>query len=120
MLSFKLRIAILAVLLTLPITIFGPTSWHGLSAASMPDMTSMSPSECLSACGGQLQSHAVVTVTERKAEKEKDRYPKEAEPYYVQFMRFTPLVSSVDVAYFLRHLEWRPPDIISLYSYYRI
>jgi len=120
--SMKRRIILLAMIVVLPLLLINTTAWRSLTAMPMPAMTHgpMEPSDCLSACGSQLQS-SVAVINQREEEKEKEKEPAAApaEPYYVQFMRFALVAALVSAAYFLRHLHWRPPDLIKLTTAYR-
>lgn len=60
-------------------------------------------------------------IQRKQAEKDEEPAPEPAEPYYLAFMKvgWTTAIT-VAAAYLLKYLRWRPPDIFSMYSYYRI
>ena len=119
----KFRIAsILTTLLVLPLLFTSTRAQHQLMASPMPDMmhnmTDMKTSDCLSACGGQLQP-TVAAINSIEINKEKEAKPQPTEPYYTQFLEFAPYVVLVSAAYLLKYMRWRPPDLIVLYGTYR-
>lgn len=121
--SMKFRItSLLAALLVLPLLLISTNTRHLVMASPMPDMMRDAPaniSDCLSACGSQLQP-TVAAINQHEVEKEKEPKPAPAEPYYLQFLQFAPVAVLISAAYLLRHLRWRPPDIYKLNAVYRI
>lgn len=119
--SMKFRISsFLAALLVLPLLLISTNTRHQAMASPMPDMMHQSTkiSDCVSACGSQLQP-TVTAINQREVEKEKEPKPEPAEPYYLQFLQFAPFIVLISAAYLLRHLRWRPPDLIKLNVAYR-
>lgn len=120
--NMKFRVtSLLAALLVLPLLLISTNTRHQVMASPMPDMMKNAPtkvSDCLSACGNQLQP-TVTGINQREVEKEKEPKPEPAEPYYIQFLQFAPYIGLIGAAYSLRHLRWRPPDIIKLTAAYR-
>lgn len=121
--SMRFRItSLLASLLVLPLALIGSVSQPHAMASTMPEamtnMTSSQLSDCLSACGSQLQN-TISAINQREVDKEKEPNPRPAEPYYLQFLKFVPYVALISAAYLLKYLRWRPPDFIMLYGTYR-
>ena len=60
-------------------------------------------------------------IQRKQVEEDEDPAPEPAEPYYLAFMGvgWTTAIT-IAAAYLLKYLRWRPPDIFSMYGYYRI
>ena len=121
--SMKFRVtSFIAALFVLPLMLISTSAPRTLMASSMPNMmpetTSMKVSDCLSACGSQLQS-TVASISQHEVQKEKEPSPEPAEPYHLQFLRFAPYVALISAAYLLKYLRWRPPDLVKLHVAYR-
>lgn len=120
--SARFRVtSLLTALLVLPLLIISTSTRHQVMASPMPDMMMNAPtkvSDCVSACGSQFQP-TVTAINQREDEKEKEPKPEPAEPYYLQFLQFAPFIVLISAAYLLRHLRWRPPDLINLNAAYR-
>lgn len=111
----------LAMLFVLPLFLVSTDTLRYAMAAPMPDMMNgqTKVSDCLSACGSQHQT-VVSSINQRESEKEKEPTTEPAEPYYLQFLQFAPVLILLSSAYLLRHLRWKPPDIYKLCAVYRI
>ncbi len=100
--------------------LLGVGSIQPLIANNMPGMgKQMSQSQCQSSCTTQQHTIAA-TLYENKQEKDKEDTPQPAEPYYMAFTGAGwSLILTAFVAYILRRLCWRPPDLVKLYANYR-
>ena len=104
-------------LLALPILLFSSNLGHTAFSHSMSAMPS---GQCQSSCTTSQTPGNTATKPEDLL-KDKDIEPRPAEPYYLAFIGvgWTTIII-IAAAYLLGYLRWRPPDIFSLYSYYRI
>lgn len=78
----------------------------------------MAASQCQASCNPQQVTAAPASNAEEK--KRKDKTPQFAEPYYLSFLGVGWSALLVLAIYLQRHLQWRPLDLIALYSTYRI
>lgn len=78
----------------------------------------MATSQCQASCNPQQITTAPASNAEE--EKRKDKEPQPAEPYYLAFTGVGWSATLVLATYLFRHLQWRPPDFITLYGTYRI
>lgn len=88
-----------------------------LSSHAMPNMDIMQESknvsDCISICNSRSSvAETAINPSEREVGKEPN--PQPAEPYYLQFLNLALIVGVISIAYFLRHLHWRPPDLFKL------
>lgn len=90
-----------------------------------PSMKSMMPkseadSNCVTICNSQTPVQ-FNDIQRKQVEEDEETSPEPAEPYYIAFMGvgWTTTIT-VAATYLTKYLRWRPPDIFSLYSYYRI
>lgn len=95
---------------------------RGHTSAEMTAMLSTpeASGNCAAICTSQ-SSLQFNNVQNKLGEEDQEPDPEPAEPYYLAFVGigWTTAVT-VTAAYLLKYLRWRPPDIFSLYSYYRI
>jgi len=118
----KFRFAsILATLFVFPLLLIGTGAQHQLMATTMPNMmhSFSKVDNCLSTCGSRLQPIATA-INQREVQVENEPKPEAGEPYFIQFLKFAPLLGLISSAYFLAYLRWRPPDLFRLYAVYRI
>ena len=99
--------------------LFGFGAGHGLVASSMmPNMgKQMAQNQCQSSCTSQVNN---VIHSNRTVIDDKDIEPQPAEPYYLAFIGVGWSLVILLGIYLIWHLRWKPPDIFSLYSIYRI
>ena len=98
--------------------LFGIGAGHALlTSSAMAAMgEQMTQNQCQSSCLSQTN----VIAPERKIEiDDKDIKPQPTEPYYLAFMGVGWSIVLLVSAYLLRHLHWRPPDIVKLTAAYR-
>lgn len=90
-----------------------------------PEMKAMmskpqASTNCVTVCTRQT-SVQFNDLQRKQAEEDEKPSPEPAEPYYLAFMGVGwTTVITIAAAYLIKYLRWRPPDIFSLYSYYRI
>jgi hypothetical protein len=93
------------------------------TALAAPNMSSMmnqkmAPTQCQASCTSRSASPVAALGTQREVDK--DIEPQPAEPYYIAFIGvgWTTTIT-VAAAYFLKYLNWRPPDLYKLNMAYR-
>lgn len=115
------RVAPLSTLLLLGVLL---TPFIRVNHAS-PSMKAMmskpeASSNCVTICTRQTPFQ-FNDIQRKQAEEDEEPSPEPAELYYLAFMGvgWTTAIT-VATTYLIKYLHWRPPDIFSLYSYYRI
>lgn len=117
--QMKQRILLLsASVLSLIAILFGSAPFSTLVSQQTDMRMDMAASQCQASCNPQQITAA--PASNAQEEKQKDKEPQLAEPYYLAFIGVGWSATLVLAAYLLRHLKWRPPDLITLFGTYRI
>lgn len=111
-------VGLLSIILLTPLLLLSGNIQHSQAASNMSSDHMMSAGDCLSSCNSRNQLSEVL-LSNREIDKDKEKEPQTAEPYYLQFINFAFTVSIVSAAYLLRYLRWRPPDLYKLNVVYR-
>ncbi len=100
------------------ILLFGIGAGHALltASAASPMDKEMNRSQCQASCVSQFNSAA---PEQKLVIEDRDTEPEPPEPYYLAFMGVGWSLFIFLTASLLRHLHWRPPDIIKLQVAYR-
>lgn len=109
---------LVAGFLTFFALLFGVGAAHSmLTASAMPDMgKQMAPNQCQTACTSQQIFAAPI----HNKQKQQDKEPQAAEPYYLAFIGVGWATTiTISAAYLLGYLRWRPPDLLKLNVSYK-
>ena len=111
----KYRAQFVGVFITLPVLLLSSNFGHLMFSRPMANMPRYS---CQTSCKtSQTPAYTVNKVDEVSVDK--DIEPQPAEPYYLAIIGFGWSVVVLLSVYLLRHLHWRPPNIIKLNAAYR-
>lgn len=107
-----------ASIISLTAILFGSAPISTLLSQKVDMGMDMAANQCQASCNpGQITA---APASKAEEEKQKDKEPQPAEPYYLAFLSVGWSATLVFAAFLQRHLQWRPPDFITLYGTYRI
>lgn len=111
---------VLGALVPVLTVLFSAGNVSAVTGSSMVSMMNlkMAPTQCQASCVSHSSNTVVGLGSDTK--REKDKEPQPAEPYYLAFMGvgWTTAIT-IAVAYLIKYLRWRPPDLYKLNVAYR-